>query len=198
MRANIFLIILVCVTCLMACLGQKENIRKQPLKQDFQTDSAKCIFKEFLSPSERKSVYPFSKAKSVKIVSFDALPDSNGHIITGANKLPMNANRVDVSKLNEIIQLNSLEIDSLTNILYNFRYNGKFLIERGSCFNPRHAIIFFDSANVDFAFIELCFECNVFQTSSNEVQAGDFCTEKYSMLESYFRNRGIRDGWIKE
>ncbi len=198
MRANIFLTILVCVTYLISCLGQKDNVRKQPPKQDFQSDSAKCIFKESLSANERKSIYPFSKAKSVKIVSFEALPDSNGQIITGANKLPMKLNRVDVSKLNEIIQLNSLEIDSLTNILYNFGYNGKVLIERGSCFNPRHAIIFFDNANVDFAFIELCFECNVYQTSSSLVQTGDFCTEKYNMLESYFKNRGIRNGWIKE
>jgi hypothetical protein len=62
----------------------------------------------------------------------------------------------------ESIKLTQSQIDSLSNILLNFRLKTKgnvYSTVKG-CYTPRNAILFLDKAENLIAFIEICFECD--------------------------------------
>jgi hypothetical protein len=144
---------------------------------------------------DRLKNYPFDQAVTVRLVSFDNKPDSTieEHI------LPQKNGRVDTSVLSEQTTLSKRQIDSLTHILYNIGYSGKILTSEVSmCYNPRNAILFLDSTEQVFEFIEICFECNNLRLSSGKIKTGEFCTQKYEMLNAYFAQNKIEIGTVKE
>ena len=153
-----------------------------------------CQYKYKYSVEERLKIYPFSKASKVQLVSFNKpLSGARGSYI------PLKNGRVDQTKLKEIITLSSKQIDSLTSILYNVSYRGAFFTEVDvKCYNPRNAILFIDATGKDFAFIELCFECMKYRLSSKKINPGDFCEQKYDLLENYFKDAGISFGIIEK
>jgi len=153
-----------------------------------------CQYRYKYSVEERLKIYPFSKASKVQLVSFTKTPYS------GMNSLiPLKNGRVDQAKLKESITLSNLQIDSLTSILYNVSYRGPFFTEVDvKCYNPRNAILFIDTTGKEFAFIELCFECMKHRLSSKRINPGDFCEQKYDLLENYFKDAGIRFGTIEK
>jgi hypothetical protein len=146
-----------------------------------------CSFRASYTAIQRLKFYPFNQAKEIKIVSFENL-DSG--MVEGT--LPMSKGSVDLTKLKEAESLSHVQIDQLTNLLYNIGYGGPFsIISESGCYNPRNAILFLDSANKVFAFIELCFECEGHRISSSKVKAGEFCNEKYELLKTFFLSNGI-------
>jgi len=142
-----------------------------------------CIHKSRISFSKISKQYPYNLASQIQLVSFT---DRN---------LPMLGDSVDYSKLKEVKVLTLKQIDSLTNILYNVGFGGLILkTEEMSCYNPRNAILFLNASGKEFAFIELCFECEDFRASSENIKFGDKCDQKYSMLKKLFKNAGIVHG----
>ncbi|TMI63529.1 MAG: hypothetical protein E6H07_12160 [Bacteroidetes bacterium] len=158
-------------------------------QEELEEKNRSCVHRDKFSQQQRLKLYPFNKAAQVQIVSFDK-PDT---LIEG--KLPMKNKKVDYSQLKEIKTLEKAEIDSLTDILYNNGYRGEFHMEMESlCYNPRNAILFADSTGKAFAFIELCFECQGYKTSSSAVKTGDFCDQKYKLIQTFFSKHGIEFG----
>ncbi|HJW15781.1 MAG TPA: hypothetical protein VJ499_01595, partial [Flavisolibacter sp.] len=143
---------------------------------------------------ERLKIYPFSKASKVQLVSFK----KPGSIVMGGH-IPLKKGIVNNTKLNEIITLNKIQVDSLKSLLYNVGYRGVFFTEVDiKCYNPRNAIVFVDESGKGFEYIELCFECMKNMLSSKKVNAGDFCEQKYELLENYFKEAGIRYGTLEK
>jgi hypothetical protein len=153
-----------------------------------------CVYTKKYSSIQRLQFFPFNKAVQIKLVSF-AQPDS---VIMGG-ELPMKNGNVDYTKLKEIKTINKSEIDTLTDILFNESYRGRFSsVSESGCYNPRNAILFVDAKGKTFAFIEICFECLGHRLSSNKIKAGDFCSQKYEYLRNFFSRNGIVFGVKKE
>ena len=159
----------------------KKEIEKDKRNQN-------CVYKKKYSKTQRLQFFPFNKAAEIKLVSFEHPPDS---VIMGG-KIPMKNGDVDFTKLKEIKTIDKSEIDTLTDILFNEGYRGRFSsFSESTCYNPRNAILFIDSKGKTFGFIEICFECSGYRLSSKKIKAGDFCSQKYYYLRRFFAANGI-------
>jgi hypothetical protein len=161
--------------------------QKERLKEE---DNKNCIHKVRLTEIQRLKIYPYNIAKEIKLISFG---DRDSDEIGG--RLPIDNGQINYNEVREVISLSKSQIDSLTDIMYNFGYKGIFYTdEKRRCYTPRNAILFIDSNSKIFAFIELCFQCHGFRTSSEKVKTGDFCNQKYQMLKDFFNRNGVSYG----
>ena len=152
-----------------------------------------CIETSRYAPEERMKFYPFDTSTVIKIVSFDSGDSVFLHT------LPIKDKEIDFSGITEVKTLSRSQIDKLTNILYNVTYKGEiFKLSGTGCYNPRNAILFYDSADHLLEFIELCFECHESQLSSDKISLGDLCNQKSNLLKDFFLTAGIEIGTIRE
>lgn len=143
-------------------------------------ENHKCVNLPKKSFSTILKKYPFVKTAKIQLVSFKG------------NKLPIENDTVCYSKLYEVKTLTLRQIDSLTNIMYNIGFGGTILIvEEMNCYNPRNAILFIDNDGKAFEFIEICFECEQTVNSSDKIDFGEVCNEKFNLLKKQFLNAGI-------
>jgi hypothetical protein len=156
--------------------------------------------------ASRMKRYPFNSSDVIQFVSFDGLVEitDDGEIriqpldpgilewdpMTGIVKSPP-----DTIKMKEVISLTTPQVDSLTDILFNY---GKARDRVGSielgCYTPRNAIIFRDSNGKVVAFIEICFECQGTRIIDKRISLGEMCTYKLNMIKDLFRKVGIKYG----
>lgn len=142
-----------------------------------------CVRINVKSFFQRLKSYPYNKATQIQLASFEGL------------SIPRLNDTICYSKLKEVKRLTLLQIDSLTELLYNIGFGGTILLEEEkACYNPRNAILFIDSTGKAFEYIELCFECDQFVVSSEKIKFGDICNQKFSMLKKLFKNTGIQYG----
>lgn len=94
--------------------------------------------------------------------------------------------RIPESTIKEEIILNSAQRDSLLRLL---QLNMCEIDGVAICYNPRHAILFYDSSDQPFSYVEICFECTNYRTYGNF--ALDFCYEKSQAIRSLFQSIGI-------
>jgi hypothetical protein len=174
--------------------GQIPGEPRTDRQRQKEEDNHNCIETKKYTPEERMRFYPFDVSSTIKIVSFDNLGDSAmGH------ELPMKGDQVDFSRITEQKTLKREEIDQLTNILYNVSYKGDIFYLWGTgCYNPRNAILFYDSSGRLLEFIELCFECHKTRLSSDKISLGDLCDQKSDLLKSFFLTLGIEIGTFRE
>jgi hypothetical protein len=180
------------------CNGQLRIIPvpKKPLilsakQEKLEEQNKNCVHKNKISLDKRLSKFPFNKAVKIKIISFEKLSNANL-----AYLLPMKNKEVDFNKLKEITTLNNEQIDSLTNIIYNYGYKGIFYTfkENACLFKPKNAILFLDKNEKTFAFIELCFECGEYRMSDKRISIGDLCMQKYELLKMFFNKNAVQYG----
>jgi hypothetical protein len=195
-------IILACV--LTSCLthGQKLPGRHATKnEQELMDKSQDCARVKSVPLAERLKHYPFDRAKDVKLVSFKSSYDSAfGEYYE--DSLPRKNDTVCFSKMFEIITLTPSQVDTLTDLIYNygFKFNYKpkgnvyFISSIMECYNPRNAILFLDKSNQVFEFIEICFECKKTRTSSDNVSLGTACNQKLLLIKDLFREAGIKYG----
>ena len=144
-----------------------------------------CVKRNNLSNNERLKYYPFNISHKIVLVSF--LHDERQ--LQFSNKL------LAEFSFKELRILNSKQIDSLTNILYNIGVKGnQFQFTPSTCYFPRNAILFLDVDNRIKNFIEICFECRRTRVSSKKINDGISCEQKFDLLKSYFNYQGIRIG----
>jgi len=155
--------------------------------------------------------FPFNQAKRIKVVSFK----SNKEDIV--YEIPKIKGRVDLDKLFEVKTLNRENTSTLLDLLVNINYipitdpdlkNDSVEtreVEVTMCYLPRHAILFESNNGEVFGYIEICIECRNYKAYPDNMNIGDFCLEKYELLEDLFRNIGIvygirRNGipWVDE
>lgn len=148
-----------------------------------EAENHKCVKLPKKSFSTILKKYPFDRTSQIKLVSFKGF------------KLTIENDTVCLSKLNEIKTLTLRQIDTLTNIMYNIGFGGTILIvEEMACYNPRNAILFVDSSGKTFEYIEICFECQQTVNSSEKIDFGEVCNEKFSLIKQQFIKAGIEYG----
>lgn len=161
-------------------------IMNRPLPEISDYDNDKCEYNGELTVKQRSKIYPFNKAVTIQIVSFNS----------GLESVPIENDTINRVKTEEIITLNQEQINSLTDILYNYNYKKTDGISvhnevNNGCYRPRHAILFLDDKNKVKEFIEICFECSGYESRLNKDEIGEFCEGKYDLLHTFFENTGI-------
>ena len=154
---KISLIILSFFLCLSAFGQVKEEtppLPGKPIKGKFGRVSNTSL-------SDRLKNYPFNKSTEIKLVSFnyDGGPvDDTAYINTIMPKGKFLA--ICRFPFKEIKSINSVQIESLTDILFNYSYIIEPTIEDiTKCYIPRNGILFLNEEGKVFEFIEICFAC---------------------------------------
>lgn len=140
------------------------------------------------SSQKRRRFYPFNRVATVSLAYFD------NKDAAGNRELPMKNGAVDPEEIEVVVRLNAIELDTLTDILYN---SGHRLYISSSnqmgCYYPRNAILFADDKNNIFEYIEICFDCHQFRKSRDKVHFGTdwFSDQSLYLLEQFFNNQGL-------
>jgi len=215
--------LIFCLLC-FTCFAQKKkrDIIEPPLAPPSSADydvlekRMSCIHRNTYLPGERLKFFPFNQHKKVMLISFEP-PELRAEIIyTDTTKASINTpikeevyhallkkkQKLDLTRLKEKKILSALEVDKLTDILYNFgytstkSYKGLLIAESDGyrCYEPRNAIVFLDEKGLIAEYIEICFECHRRKESSEKMKTGEFCTEKYDLIRKYFYTVGIKYG----
>lgn len=151
------------------------GISSKPSDEKHEADLS-CQYTNQYSSQKRRSFYPFNKAKRIEVLSFEESVDT----------YPISKNEIRDS-----IILSYQQINKLTTIFYNYSYPREIVAMK--CYMPRHKIIFYNSHNQPFAYIEFCLECKQVR-HSEKIDLGAFCPEKWEMLRSFFQNIGVSYG----
>jgi hypothetical protein len=178
MKTILLTIILVYVVCFGA------NGQNKPSKQMF--DNRNCIYKPKHTAAERLNKYPFNAADTIKLISF------RHHY----KKYPLKEDTLIKDSLIETKVLTKIDINQLTDILYNNFYRGKNRLDViTQCFSPRNAIVFLDKNGSLKEFILICFHCeNYTSKSDNYNLLGDACSQKIDKLRKFFIGKGVKYG----
>ncbi|MCM5530637.1 hypothetical protein [Parasegetibacter sp. NRK P23] len=166
--------------------------------------SQKINFTKY-SLAERVGFYPFNIAFKVAIVSFDkqvkkidssdwrfgksSYKDYKGDVEYGLQFLN---DTICLSKLTQIKILDTNQVDSLTDILYNTCYRWTITeTTKAMCYLPHNAVLFFDKNEKVIDYIEICFDCYQFKYSNNRIERFDQCDFAVWDLRKYFRKLGL-------
>jgi len=185
----------------------KEKAAKNGLVADweknFKEENSDCMFYNKYTAKQRLTKYPFSKATKVLAVSYKYQgidPESESkETKTPKTGLLINDGILDKTTLIEIKTLDAKQVDELTNLFFNTNYKKRdamHSIISGKCFEPRNAFIFIDSDAQVLDYLEICFECYQNHSSSNKLDIGILCTQKYQMFSDYFKKIGVIYGTL--
>lgn len=169
---------------------------------------------------ERRATFPFSEARKVLLISF---PDPNMHVendsgerlkVDSLNLMSWNVKFIKSFELpgknykyfaTEIVELNQNQMDSLSHILLNYKFKKKKLSNitlMPTGFIPKNAILFLNSDNKVFSYIELCSQgFQLFQEPEETIpDLGIFgqMRESWKMIDlirDFFKSNGIKEGF---
>ena len=77
------------------------------------------------------------------------------------------------------------------NKLIDLVYSDNTSDVQGMCYNPRNAIIFYDSEKKEIGYLEICFECTTMKTTSQIPEVFQLSEKGYNELESIFEKHGL-------
>ncbi|RKR80860.1 hypothetical protein BDD43_0997 [Mucilaginibacter gracilis] len=209
------ILLLAFLLSLFSALGQTKTSR---LRYHILTEAetkveqykAGCVHRNTYSAVQRLKFYPFNKATKVELVSFIGMSARNVLVyvydVDSAEqeplkkikywKYPFDDYKADTSQFIESKLLDKVQINKLTDILYNIgeRKANKYPYAGYKCYEPRNAIVFINAEGKIFAYIEICFECKQIKIRPEKMKIGDFCDDKISIFKTYFASAGILYG----
>lgn len=183
-----------------------------------------CGWYGTLAADKRRAMPPFYNAQKIVLISYFTTAYSERPIVNEkgeqiiaedsasvASKMEMKVLReYDVSHILgkpkkfaalEVAELNPSERDSLSRWFFNYRSKpgADLNMQTNKCFTPRNAVLFIDSANKVFAYIEVSFECNRFVIRPdvawfNQLSLLADCDGKYNILRDIFRQKKVGYG----
>ena len=182
----------ICISLVIIAFFVIFFIQCKPIKRSFSLppsindiyDDQKCYQNGKLTKSQRLQIFPFNEAESIIVTSFNSKQ----------GKTPIINDTIISTKIIEHIQLSEIQIDSLTNILYNYNYSKKTNIisdTENGCYYPRHSIVFLNNSKKVISYIEICLECKKMISTLAPERLGNFCDGKYELLINYFKAIGI-------
>jgi hypothetical protein len=214
-----YLIIIVLFILPYRLLAQKRSHYETPRVTRYYAGYNDCSYQYRYSANQRHSFFPFSKAVSIRLISYqqgENLPimitdPGTANVVipippedTMAVFSPMARNNffINYCRIKEMRDLSKAAVDSLTDILYNVaRKPIKFPKDYGnmgaSCYMPLNAILFMDSRGRVTEYIEICFHCHKYYYSSPKTQEVNYCDQKWDMLKNFFIAQGLKYGTIE-
>ncbi len=192
-----------CLCCRACQFGlQSQTAITPPI---YGPDLSDCNFYNDYSAKERLSCKPFGQSAKIELVSFESeyveMIDSIVHKDCCRTEIPKKDSKIDRSQLKEIITLSTTQIESLTNIFFNYNF-GRAENGIGSpdpdvaCYKPRHAILFFrKKADVEpFAYFEVCLECQYVKDLPKAIRTRKFLQRQIRFAVGIFPANGDNFG----
>jgi hypothetical protein len=141
----------------------------------------KCGWYGKMTTEERRNTFPFNQAYKIVLISYpnyatkyvyEEITTPWGEKLPGGpnvEKYTITQPIIDTFKVfqrqylvYEKAELSQNQIDSLSNLLFNFKlnYRIKYTVQYESCcYKPRNSIIFYGKNDVPIFIYEMCFEC---------------------------------------
>ncbi|MGC4041802.1 MAG: hypothetical protein QM710_13730 [Flavobacterium sp.] len=138
--------------------------------------------------------FPFSKSTQIKLISLKSKSEEivGQDLIKHIDSIRIGKDIFKPEFYTEVATLNTAQTNELTNVIFNYTYKKKpYSISAANCYMPRNAILFLDNNNVIIAYLEFCFSCDGFRTSSKDFGIGEYCSEKYEMIKAIFKESEI-------
>jgi hypothetical protein len=138
------------------------------------------------------NVYPFDKAVSVEVFSYEGSFDTVSAFSDYLSKNFESLAAVNILNdtnlhIKDRIKLTTPQKQQLFDILYKENCADALV---GNCFNPNHAIVYYDHTGKAFAYTEISLDC-MNAVSSKEVGNYKFCDSKIEKLTQFFKSIGI-------
>ncbi len=168
-------------------IGQRKNIKKSIKPKEITA----CINRFSLTPEQRLKEYPFNKARQIQLVSFSQKEDTSEYILAS---VPIKNDTLCMDKVKGIVKLTKSQIDRLTDILFNVGLKeNSYTFSVSTAVGLDGGIVFIDSKNKIFEYINICFECQEIEVKTSKVKKtlGLPCIEKMKMLKSFFIESGL-------
>lgn len=137
--------------------------------------NVECGFFGKKTVEERNSIFPFSEAKKVLLISY---PNAEEYHLKRKDSVGLSEYGYKIEKefifhdsLNvklydatKIVELKNKTINELSNLMFNYDYKIKandtlLTISVVDCYTPRNAILFLDKNEKVVSVLEICFEC---------------------------------------
>lgn len=136
--------------------------------------------------------YPFSKATSIMIASFQNLRKVNDSLsLIECIEIPKLNGKVNVSEFEQLKKLNKSEYKKLSNIILSKSIEEN-IIGKGNCSETGYAILFFDKSGNVFEYIQFCFNCKTLSSSFAQEALKNDDYEKLDLLKQLFDENGIQ------
>ena len=155
-------------------IGQRKNIKKSIKPKEITA----CINKFSLTPEQRLKEYPFNKARQIQLVSFSQKEDTSEYILTS---VPIKNDTLIMARVTGITKLTKSQIEKLTDILFNVGLKeNSYTFSVSTAVGLDGGIIFIDSKNKIFEYINICFDCQEIEVRTSKVRKslGLPCIEK--------------------
>lgn len=151
-----------------------------------------------------KTIYYISKSDSMLSPWGEKLQSTNVTYLQEKPKTKITRPILDtfivfdrVYSVYERVKLNQSQIDSLSNLVLNFKRNKRLKYEfvtQTCCYKPQNAIVFFDGNGKPILNYELCFECQQSEVFPfNSLFNGQEC-HKIDLYKDFFRQCNIHYG----
>ena len=179
----------------ICCQTKKRGIEQAALPTDSLSDNQidefdyDCVYHK--TNKKLSNTYPFSESDKIELVSYE----EKKRYKSVRNDELIKDGRFVVPDIHQRTFLAQKQIDSLFSIIYNLE-SPTDSISHADCYNPRHSIVFYSKERA-IAFLEICFSCHGTRQSKN-MDLGEFCSEKYCILERFFITNKIKFGIEKE
>lgn len=151
--------------------------------------NVKCLKRDVYPVDKRRLMFPFKDAAKISFISFR---DTTSEF---RSQIPIKNKKLDRSLVLEERILSQIEIDKLSDLIFNYGYRSRSLprlVRNFKCYDPHNGIIFFDDKKTVEDYVEICFDCEKFVPSTNKISLGELCTEKFSLLKKLFLNNNIK------
>ena len=201
-------LVVVFVLLLVVCHGQKKGSVPPPpppgpnvadVTVNAGVTLKPCGFKKINNAKQLHGKFPFSKSKTILVISFDN-PNTDPYVMDADGKLqprpknPLYRDTLGYNSVHEVRAVSEKEGDQLALLFYSFNCNSPK--ESYGCYNPRNAILFMDEKGKVIAAFEICFECHNYELRPKPFYTGEMCNCKYDELKDFFRKAGITYGIV--
>lgn len=158
------------------------------------TAQSECVRTKTLTKAEILLMPEFEETRMIVAVSFDykevntpsQLKDENGHypIIT--------------KRYREVKKLSPDQEYSILDLLVNYQVipkDGESRFEsEGACYQPRNALLFYNSYGSVIGYFEICFTCHSHRFDPTRESLSGFCEGKSNMIKEWMKSIGITYG----
>lgn len=163
--------------------NEVENIEEE--EDDY--GETECVYVEDIN---QDSIYPFSEADRIEIISFDPFPKNDPNIDENFSKI--NNDHFNLKFRDKTKELNPKERLELFDILFKHKTKRRGNVgESQACYIPHQVIVFYAN-NTAIDYIEICLECQGYK--SHKRTRVDFCSEKWCLLFNFFDKLGLKKG----
>lgn len=148
------------------------------------------ILFSFCTP-KMEETFPFNQTDKIEVISYpvrynwDTIRDGKKVYL---GDLVENKRLVNPSGIKERITLNDKQKQDLFSKLF-IRETKDCTV--AACFDPRHAILFYNEKSEIIAYIEICFDCG-YDRGSRGFKYNDICYEGMAALKPIFQEAGIK------